>query len=185
MSKLQVTWQVKSPRAGCSHRDVQTSWTGCCSWSPLRELKPLCSPALWFMQMRKPWRSPLPGQASIIHFLRVHVTMQIWALPNSPTGPCLSLSLPRSLGSASIRSLNGQGPNYSPHLSDQMQPENEENPRQAQPFLCCVLRGRGHPALSSRQYFPLRVSWPFWKRGTPALEIHYWASHIVCGIYTC
>lgn len=85
-----------------------------------------------------------------------------------PQGLGLSLSLPHSLGSASIQTLNGQGSNYLPHLSDQMQPENEENPRQAQPFLCCVLRGRGHPALSSREYFPLSVSWPFWKTGTPA-----------------
>lgn len=118
--------------------------------------------------MRMLWRSPLPGQASIIHFLRVHVTMQIWALLNSPTGLCLSLFLPHSPCSASIQTMNGQGSNYSPHLSDQIRLENEENPRQAQSFLCCVLRGRGHPALSSREYCPLLVSWPFWKTGALA-----------------
>lgn len=64
--------------------------------------------------------------------------------------------------------MNGQGFNYSPHLSDQIQLENEENPRQAQSFLCNVLHGRGHTALSSREYFLLLVSWPFWKTGTPA-----------------
>lgn len=84
---------------------------------------------------------------------------------NSPTGPRLSLSLPHSLGSASIRSLNGQGPNYSAHLSDQMQPENEEDPRRAQPFLCCVLGGQGRPALSSRQYFHCVLHDPSGKEG--------------------
>lgn len=85
-----------------------------------------------------------------------------------PEGLRLSLFLPHSLRSAGIQALNGQGLNYSPHLSDQIQLENEENPRQAQSFLCNVLHGRGHPALSSREYFPLLVSWPFWKTGTPA-----------------
>lgn len=85
-----------------------------------------------------------------------------------PEGLCLSLFLPHSLCSASIQTLNGQGFNYSPHLSDQIQLENEETPRQAQSFLCNVLHGRGHPALSSREYFPLLVAWPFWKTGTSA-----------------
>lgn len=85
-----------------------------------------------------------------------------------PEGLCLSLFLPHSLCSASIQTVNGQGFNYSPHLSDQIQLENEENPRQAQSFLCNVLHGRGHPALSSREYFPLLVFWPFWKTETPA-----------------
>lgn len=89
----------------------------------------------------------------------------LWIVPQ---GLCLSLLLPHSLCSASIQTMNGQGSNYSPHLSGQIQLENEENSRQAQSFLCCVLHGRGHPALSSREYFPLLVSWPFWKTGTPA-----------------
>lgn len=83
-------------------------------------------------------------------------------------GLCLSLFLPHSLGSASIQTMNGQGFNYSPHLSDQIQLKNEENPRQAQSFLCNVLHGRGHLAPASREYFPFLVSWPFWKTGTPA-----------------
>lgn len=90
---------------------------------------------------------------------------QSWVVPQ---GLCFSLLLSHSLCSASIQTMNGQGSNHSPHLSDQIQLENEENPRQAQPFLRCVLHGRGHPALSSREYFPLLVSWPFWKTGTPA-----------------
>lgn len=85
-----------------------------------------------------------------------------------PGGLCLSLFLPHSLGSASIQTMNGQEFNYSPHLSDQIQLENEESPRQAQSFLCNVLHGRGHPASSSREYFLFLVSWPFWKTGTPA-----------------
>lgn len=62
-----------------------------------------------------------------------------------PEGLCLSLFLPHSPCIASIQTMNGQGFNYSPHLSDQIQLENEENPRQAQSFLCNVLHGRGHP----------------------------------------
>lgn len=85
-----------------------------------------------------------------------------------PERLCLSLFLPHSLRSASIQTMNGQGFNYSPHLSDQIQLENEENPRQAQSFLCNVAHGRGHPALSSREYFPFLVPWPCWNRGTPA-----------------
>lgn len=85
-----------------------------------------------------------------------------------PEGLCLSLFLPHSLRSASIQTMNGQEFNYSPHLSDQIQLENEENPRQARSFLRSVLCGRGHPALSSRGYFPLLVSWPFWKTRTAA-----------------
>lgn len=85
-----------------------------------------------------------------------------------PEGLCLSLFLPHSLGSTSIQTMNGQGFNYSPHLSDQIQLENEENPRQAQSFLCNVLHGRGHPAPASREYFPFLVSWPSWKTGTLA-----------------
>lgn len=85
-----------------------------------------------------------------------------------PGGLCLSLFLPHSLGSASIQTMNGQEFNYSPHLSDQIQPENEESPRQAQSFLCNVLHGRGHPASSSREYFLFPVLWPFWKTGIQA-----------------
>lgn len=149
-------------------QDVLYWSRGSYSWLPLRALKPLCLPALWFMQIRRLRRSPLPGQPSIIHFLWVPVTMQICALLNSPEGLCLSLFLPHSLPSASIQPMNGQGFNYSPHLSDQIQLENEGNPRQALSFLCNILHGRDHPALSSREYFPLMVSWPFWKIGIPA-----------------
>lgn len=85
-----------------------------------------------------------------------------------PEGLCLSLFLPHSLGRASIQPMNGQGFNYSPHLSDQIQLENEGNPKQAQSLLCNVRHGRGHPTPAARDSFPFLVSWPFWKTGTPA-----------------
>lgn len=101
-----------------------------------------------------------------------------------PEGLCLSLFLSHSLGTASIQPMNGQGFNYSPHLSDQIQLENEGNPRQAQSLLCNVCHGRGHPAPATRDYFPFLVSWPCWKTGTPAFGDPLRAFHIVCGLCT-
>lgn len=81
--------------------------------------------------------------------------------------------------------MNGQGFNYSPHLSDQIQLENEENPRQARSFLCSVLHGRGHPACLLGNIFHSWFHDPSGKQGLQLLEIHYWAFHIVCGLYKC
>lgn len=101
-----------------------------------------------------------------------------------PEGLCPSLFLPHSLGTAIIQPMNGQGFNYSPHLSDQIQLENEGNPRQAQSLLCSVRHGRGHPAPATRDYFPPLFHDPFGKQGLQRLEIHYGAFHIVCGLCT-
>lgn len=64
----QMTSQVKFPIqplwAGIYYKNVLNFGGGSYTWLSLRALKPRCLPALWFMQIRKLWRSPLPGGAA-------------------------------------------------------------------------------------------------------------------------